>query len=390
MKQITISLNMSFASNKNMKFEVRHVKWLLLKGALYEPQVSLANVTRHPPMRAMVPGAHMKPPPPPGVPPSALAPGLQQKVASKQRPASRLHYLPIFPAAIWGPLPVFPAYVLAHAAPPLPPTTAAAAAATAATARPLVDPSMCPATASSLTHECGQGKAPLKAWTPTEGSRICNSNLWPTLYRSTPPPPTHPSPPTPHPPSPSALRPGLSPVWLRTNVWKERHRCEVTRFHTDPTRAHAPWVFSWYHDIKSLRKSWCINWGTDCFRNRITTEMFSTKERGLNPNMERRCEKSKIFKDIFSIIWALRVLGQRKWFYLNLLDSAHCVFVLSALCEHIGISTLIDITFDIDISWSRTIGFLVIISLLTLTERSKTNLVQKCLSLGWTRLLRPL
>lgn len=127
-KQIITSLNVSFASNKNMKFEVRHVKWRLLKGALYEPQVSLANVTWHPPMGAMVPGAHMKPhapscPSPDGVPPSALAPGLQQKAASKQRPASRLHYLPIFPATIWGPLLVFPAYVLAHALPPpsLPP-----------------------------------------------------------------------------------------------------------------------------------------------------------------------------------------------------------------------------------------------------------------------------
>lgn len=107
------------------------------------------------------------------------------------------------------------------------------------------------------------------------------------------------------------------------------------------------------------------------FRKRIMTEMFSTKGRGVNPEQDMTC-----CCDIFSIIWALGVQGQRKLFYLNLLDSAHCVFILCALCEHTVICTLTDIIFDTDIKWSRTIGFLVIISLLTLTERPKTNLVQ--------------
>lgn len=295
------------------------------------------------------------PPPssPAGVPPCALAPGLQQKAASKQRPTSRLHYLPIFPAAIWGPHLVFPAYVLAHASPPPP---------------------------FHRRHRQAPGRSVYVPrhwllintwmWTgegPAEGLDA-NRRQQDLQFK----PLTDPlllNPPTTHPPittNATSSQPLCPETGTVTSVIEDRRMEGETQMwsHTLP---HWPNTCtpSLLLISQSLRKSWL--W----FRNRIMTEMFSTRGRGVNPNMARRCEKSKIFTDIFSIIGALRVRGQRKLFDLNLLDSAHCVFVFSALCEHTGISTLIDIVFDIN--WNRTIGFLVIISLLTLTERPKTT-----------------
>lgn len=180
-------------------------------------------------------------------PPSALAAGRLlldggRRPPANARPASRLHYPAIFPAAaMWGPLSfsfftphTFPAtaasVLLAHASTPVPHPW------------PLVAPSMCPATGSSLTHECGQGEnGPAEGLDTNRRQQDLQFKPADRPYTPTPCRHTHQRPRHAHTPT-TRPTPVIADDWRCAYMDGETHmtrRCELTRFHI----AH-PTVFS--------------------------------------------------------------------------------------------------------------------------------------------------
>lgn len=170
-------------------------------------------------------------------PPSALAAGWSlgggRRPPANARPSSHLHYPTIFPAAaMWGLL-SFSFFSPHPSTPflPLPPMSCSPTPQPRPHPWPLVALSTCPATGSSLTHECGRGRG-LKAWTPTEGSRICNSNLL------TDPPPRLPAnkPTSAHAKPYPRAHPVIASDWRRAYMNGETHmtrRCEPTHIYID-------------------------------------------------------------------------------------------------------------------------------------------------------------